>query len=167
MQLREIHALIENTADPSFAVDSRGCIAAWNDAAEAMFALAARQAIGKRCNEIVQGKDDFGRICGPCCVVQQAALDHHPVENFDLQMQTADGMRWCNVSVLIADADSISNPYSIHIVRQIDTRKRLELLVRDFTKTEAQPSAGTAAATGAPKHFSDRNSSLSSRARNT
>src|SRR6185369_16075501 len=132
-----------------------------------MFALAARQAIGKRCNEIVQGKDDFGRICGPCCVVQQAALDHHPVENFDLQMQTADGMRWCNVSVLIADADSISNPYSIHIVRQIDTRKRLELLVRDFTKTEAQPSAGTAAATGAPKHFSDRNSSLSSRARNS
>jgi hypothetical protein len=42
MRLHEIHELIAGTADPSFAVDGFGRIAAWNSAAEAMFVIRAR-----------------------------------------------------------------------------------------------------------------------------
>jgi PAS domain S-box-containing protein len=132
MWLRGIRELVASTADPSFAVDGSGCIAAWNRAAEAMFALSARAAIGRQCNEIVQGTDECGPVCSADCTIQHAVRKRHPVGNFDLQAQTANGMQWCNVSVLIADGENSTTPYSIHIVRQIDFRKRLELLVRDF-----------------------------------
>ncbi len=135
MQLDEIRKLVANTADPSFAIDGSGCIAAWNSAAEAMFALSERDAIGRQCGEIVQGTDECGPLCSADCTIQQAVRKHHPVGNFDLQVQTAHGKQWCNVSVLIADGENPATPYSIHIVRQIDLRKRLELLMRDFVMT--------------------------------
>jgi len=132
MRLREIKELVANTSDPSFAVDGSGCIAAWNSAAVAMFALSARDAIGRQCDTIVQGTDECGLVCSADCTIQQAVRKHHPVGNFDLQVQTANGMQWCNVSVLIADGENSTTPYSIHIVREIDFRKRLELIVREL-----------------------------------
>ena len=135
MRIREIKDLVDSTSDSAFAVDGSGQIVAWNSAAEAMFGLRAADAIGKTCGEIIQGTDECGPVCSADCSVQQAVRNHHPVGNFDLHIQTASGRRWSNVSVLIADEASTTLPYSIHIVRQIDVRKRLELLVRDFLVT--------------------------------
>ncbi|HLF83996.1 MAG TPA: LuxR C-terminal-related transcriptional regulator [Blastocatellia bacterium] len=135
MRLREIKGLVDSTSDSSFAVDGSGHIVAWNKSAEAMFGLPAGEAIGKMCGEIVQGMDECGPVCSADCSVQQAVRKHHPVGNFDLHVETASGRQWCNVSVLIADEPNSTLPYSIHIVRQIDVRKRLELLVRDFVVT--------------------------------
>ncbi len=130
MRLREITELVANTSDPSFAVDSSACIAAWNSAAEAMFALSAREAIGRQCNEVVQGTDECGPVCSADCIIHQAVGKHRPGGSFDLQVQAANGIQWCNVSVLIADGENPTTRYSIHIVRQNDFRTRLDLLVR-------------------------------------
>jgi PAS domain S-box-containing protein len=135
MRIREIKDLVDSTSDSSFAVDGAGHIVAWNRGAEAMFGLLADEAIGKTCREIIRGADECGPVCSADCSVQQAVRKHHPVGNFDLQIETASGRQWCNVSVLIADEANSTLPYSIHIVRQIDVRKRLELLVRDFVVT--------------------------------
>lgn len=135
MRLREIKDLLESTSDAAFAVDGSGQIVAWNPGAEAMFGLTEAGAIGKVCGEILQGMDECGSVCSPDCSVQQAVRNHHPVSNFDLHVQTARGRQWCNVSVMIADEATSTLPYSIHIVRQIDVHKRLELLVRDFVVT--------------------------------
>lgn len=132
MRIREIKDLVDSTSDSAFAVDGSGQIVAWNSAAEAMFGLSATDAMGKMCGEIVKGIDECGPVCSADCSVQQAVRKHHPVSNFDLHVETANGRQWCNVSVLIADEANSTMPYSIHIVRQIDVRKRLELLVRDF-----------------------------------
>jgi PAS domain S-box-containing protein len=135
MRIREIKDLVDSTSDSSFAVDGAGHIVAWNRAAEVMFGLPAGEAIGKMCGDIIQGMDECGPVCSADCSVQQAVRKHHPVGNFDLHIQTVSGRQWCNVSVLIADEANSTLPYSIHIVRQIDVRKRLELLVRDFVVT--------------------------------
>ncbi len=135
MRIREIKDLVDSTSDSSFAVDGAGHIVAWNRAAEAMFGLSAAGAIGKMCGEILKGMDECGPVCSADCSVQQAVRKHHPVSNFDLHVETANGRQWCNVSVLIADEANSTLPFSIHIVRQIDIRKRLELLVRDFVVT--------------------------------
>lgn len=132
MRFREIEELVASTSDPSFAVDGSGCIAAWNRAAQAMFALSAHDAIGRRCDEIIQGTDECGPVCSANCATRQAVRKRHPVGTFDLQVQTANGMQWCNVSVLTAEEENSATPYLLHIVRQIDFRKRLELLVRDI-----------------------------------
>jgi PAS domain S-box-containing protein len=135
MRFREIKELVESTSDSAFAVDGAGLVAAWNKAAEVMFGLSAADAIGKACGDILQGMDECGSVCSAACSVQQAVRNHHPVGNFDLHVQTANGRQWCNVSVMIAEEANSTLPYSIHIVRQNDVRKRLELLVRDFVVT--------------------------------
>jgi len=132
MRLREIRELIEGTSDCAFAVDGSGQIAAWNAGAAAMFGMSPDEAIGKVCGEIVQGMDECGRVCSADCIVHQAVRNHHPVGNLDLHVQTPGGRRWCNISVIIANEANSSLPFSVHIVRQIDVPKRLEILVRDF-----------------------------------
>lgn len=102
-----------------------------------MFGIAACNAIGKPCGQIIHGANECGSACSANCAVVQAVQRDCPVRNFDLQVPTTNGVRWCNVPVLIAHRDKAVSPYSIHIVREIDTRKRLELLVRDFLMTGA------------------------------
>ena len=78
------------------------------------------------------------------CAVATAAQQGLPVRNFDLRIPVASGERWCNVSVLIAHQDNALSAYSIHIVREIDMRKRLELLMRDFVMTDGGLSSAQA-----------------------
>jgi len=165
MLIREITKLVDSTSDSAFAADGSGQIVAWNHAAEAMFGMSATDAMGKMCGEIIQGADECGPVCSADCTVQQAVRKHHPVGNFDLQVETASGRQWCNVSVLIADEDNSTMPYSIHIVRQIDVRKRLELLVRDFVVTGSGLSAEQATALISSAHAPARETELSERER--
>ncbi len=165
MLIREITELVDSTSDSAFAADGSGHIVAWNRAAEAMFGMSAPDAIGKMCGEIMQGMDECGPVCSADCTVQQAVRKHHPVGNFDLQIETASGRQWCNVSVLIADGDNSTTPYSIHIVREIDVRKRLELVVRDFVVTGTGLSAEQATTLVSSAHASARESELSERER--
>jgi len=132
MRAEEIKRMIASTADAAFAIDVDGLIVAWNQAAEAVFALSAGKAIGRPCGDIVQGSDECGAVCSQECTVRQAVAKRHPISNFDLLMNTASGRQWCNVSVLVAENGASTNPYAVHIVRPIDLRKRLEILVRDF-----------------------------------
>ncbi len=137
MLLRELKEMIESTADAAFAVDGAGVIVAWNASAEALFGMQADAVMGQPCGLILQGMDECGPVCSAECSVRQAAQGHHPVRNFDLQGRTAQGRQWLNVSVLRAEIANSTAPYSMHIIRGIDVRKRMELLVRDFIVSEA------------------------------
>ena len=141
MRVGEIKDLVQGTNDSAFAVDGAGLIVAWNSAAEEMFGLTAKEAIGKACGQVLQGIDECGTVCSRDCTVRQAIRNHHPLRNFDLQIQTQQGMQWCNLSVLIAEEAHSSLPYSIHIVRPIDVPKKLELLMRNFVRSETKLSA--------------------------
>ena len=138
MRIREIKELIDSTSDSAFAVDGEGWIVAWNQAAAELFGLSPQEAIGKPCGQILQGRDECGQVCSPDCTIQQSVRKHHPVGNFDLHIKTREKRQWCNVSVLIADEVTSTLPYAIHIIRPVDVRKRLELLVRDFVVTETR-----------------------------
>ena len=136
MRLRDIRQLVESTSDAAFAVDRAGVIVAWNGPAEALFGVSTAEALDTPCRSILRGMDECGAVCSEDCTVRQAVERHHPVGNFDLQVETSQGRRWCNISVLAAADTQERANYSIHIVRQIDLRKRLEVLVRDFVVTE-------------------------------
>ena len=146
MRPEEIKKMVESTSDPAFAVDGQGLIVAWNQAAEALFALPAGEAIGRSCGEIVQGTDECGSVCSQDCTVRQALGKRHPISNFDLQVETSSGKQWCNTSVLVAENGGSTNPFAVHIIRPIDLRKRLEILVRDFIVTNTNVPAEEAVA---------------------
>jgi PAS domain S-box-containing protein len=136
MQKREIAKLVRSTADPAFAVNGMHNIEMWNKAAEEFFGISASEAIGKHCSSIIQGDDECGPFCSKDCAIFHAAEKNNPIQNFDLKIITAAGRKWCNVSVLIAEESKTVLPYTIHIVRNIDVRKRLELLMRNFVLDE-------------------------------
>ena len=142
MRFGEIKQLVDSTSDSAFVVDSSGLIVAWNRAAEAMFEKPAADVIGKSCGQILQGANERGPVCSRDCTIRQAVRSHHPIHNFDLQVKTAKGIQWCNVSVLVAEEMHPAGPYSIHIVRLVDTGKRLEILFRDFAKGQTQSAEG-------------------------
>lgn len=132
MRKGEIGKLVNDTADPAFAVNGMHNIEFWNKAAEEFFGIKKENAIGKHCGAILQGDDECGTFCSKDCAVFHAAEKHNPIQNFDLKIMTSEGRKWGNVSILIADQDKSVLPYTIHIVRNIDVRKRLELLLRNF-----------------------------------
>lgn len=156
MRLPEINELVMTTSDPAFALDGSGHIAAWNSAAEAMFALSAPDAIGRRCHAVVHGTDESGPVCSAVCAIRQAVQKNEAVGNFDLQIATANGIQWCNVSVLTADVENSATRYSIHVIHTIDTGRRLESLVRDFvvsgTGLLAAQANGSTLSTRSPVH---------------
>lgn len=154
MRFEEIKRMVNSTSDAAFAVDGDGAVVAWNQGAEMLFALPAAAAVGRSCQEIVQGTDECGTVCSRDCTVRQAVQNRHPISNFDLQMNTTAGRQWCNVSVLVAENGVSTDPHAVHIVRPIDLRKRLEILVRDFvvssTRVTPESAAAMMAATRAP-----------------
>ncbi|MFN8008380.1 MAG: LuxR C-terminal-related transcriptional regulator [Terriglobia bacterium] len=137
MRLGEVQQLVDSTSDAAFAVDSSGLIVAWNRTAEEMFRKSADEVVGKPCGQILQGTNERGPVCSRDCTIQQAVHKGHPIHNFDIQLKTSNGVRWCNVSILVAKEVRPSGPYSIHIVRSIDTGKRLEILFRDFAQSQS------------------------------
>lgn len=132
MRRDELKALIDSTGDPAFAVDSEGAIAAWNSGAEKLFGRPASEALGQACGAVIGGRDECGVVCSDNCTVRQAIENQHTVGNFDLEVGTANGRQWCNVSVLSTTDNGSTRSIALHIVRPIDLRKRLEILVRDF-----------------------------------
>jgi len=146
MREKELSELVASTKDPAFVTKGRGIVIAWNKAAEKLFGVTAAQAIGKTCASIVQGTDELGAVCSQNCVVRQAIDSHHPLENFDLEVWTVEGKRWCNVSVLTAEEKASTASHAIHIVHPADLRKRLEMAVRDFVITSTGLPADQAAA---------------------
>lgn len=163
MHFGVIRELVMSTADTSFAVDDSGRVAAWNTAAEAMFALPARQAIGTQCNEIIRGTDENGPVCSADCRTRRSIRNCDPVGSFDLRVQTGSGSQWCNVSVLTGTGPGASGSYAIHIVRQIDYRKRLEMLAQNFLRTGAVLTADRDNGQADSRREAARNADLSPR----
>lgn len=163
MRPEEIRQMTESTSDPAFAVDGEGLIIAWNQAAANLFQLTASEALGHSCAEIVKGSDECGPVCSRQCTVRQAMEKHHPIRNFDLQVETASGRQWCNTSVMVAENGSSINRFAVHIMRPIDLRKRLELLVRDFVVSNTNVPAEEAVALISSTRAAAREAELTTR----
>lgn len=140
MRLSDISHFVNGATDPAFAVDGLGVITAWNDSAAETFGISAEKAIGRLCSGIVRGKDGDGAICSSECLVKQAAKKHHPIRNFDMRIRAPKEERWFNVSVIVVDVASSVLPYAIHILRAVDTYKRMEMVLRDFVISETNVS---------------------------
>ena len=145
MSIPQITQVVEGTADPAFAIDSVGLISVWNCAAGELFGFTATEAIGRPCYEILKGTDEGGVTCSDHCYIQQALASKKIVRNFDLRIETKEGRRWSNISILMVTDSRTQSRHAIHVIHPREIRKRLELLVRDFLVTETDLSPEMAA----------------------
>lgn len=137
MRASEIRNIVDGTADPAYVLDPRGMICAWNTAAASLFQLDRSDAIGQACSDVVQGIDECGMACSEDCSIVQCTRDHEPIRSYDIQVTAAGRQIWCNASVIILKSDASDGVYTLHVLRQADAQKRLELSIRDLVAASA------------------------------
>jgi DNA-binding CsgD family transcriptional regulator len=96
-----------STSDIAFAVDSKGRIVVWNQAAEQSFGYAESEAKGQRCWDLLEGYDAFGNpSCCQGCPILKKALRHEPVYRFQLDLKTAtQGRKLFSINNLLVSND--------------------------------------------------------------
>ena len=106
------------TGDPAFAVDQRGLVVLWNEAAEDSFGYTAPQALGRKCWRLLSGKDTFGnRYCCRHCPIREMAFRNEPVNSFQSVYKTSgDEANLFAVSCLTI-SDQLGQKVLLHICR--------------------------------------------------
>jgi len=95
--------ILAQAGDGAFAVDAGQRVFLWNGAAQAMLGHGGSEVIGRRCHELLCGRDAAGNLlCGPRCPVMVMAERGERVASRDMAVTRRDGdLRWINISTLI------------------------------------------------------------------
>lgn len=134
---------LARSADGAYVVDANQRIVAWNDAAETLLGFSEQDVLGQPCHQIIGGRADGGcvicrRGCQPFAASQRGEL----VPSFDVQVRTAHGMsRWVNAGVIcidIPDESGDTSPAVIHLLRDVEAKKRAESFAADVATLSRQ-----------------------------
>ena len=87
MATQHIHYV---TGDAAFTIDRNGVIINWNPAAEQEFGFLANEVIGRRCWQLLAGRDKFGNryCCQKCPLMEMAARKESP-HSTEIEFKTA------------------------------------------------------------------------------
>jgi len=113
---------IARSGEAVFAIDSSDRIVLWNKKCEEMLGRPARAVLGKRCYDVVAGRDASGNIyCYRNCPVAYQARERQsdPVSRFPLRLRTAEGAeRWVEMSLFAIPSYHPALATVVHIVRE-------------------------------------------------
>jgi len=113
---------IARSKEAVFAIDSADRIVLWNKRAEELLGRPARAVLGKRCYEVLAGRDAQGNIyCYRNCPVafQAREKQSQPVARFPLQVPTGNGgERWVEMSLFAIPSYHPALSTVVHIVRE-------------------------------------------------
>lgn len=130
---------IARSKEAVFAIDSSDRIVLWNKRCEELLGRSARAVLGKRCYEVLAGRDAQGNIyCYRNCPVafQAREKQSHPVARFPLQVPTGNGgERWVEMSLFAIPSYHPALSTVVHIVRE--TKKNPSSLEKKLEKEAA------------------------------
>ena len=131
---RQLAELLEGTTDAAFTVDLQGEIRTWNKAAENLFGYPAASAVGNACATLMKGRLDCRTpVCCQSCDVLECIRAGRDVSNFDMEISTVGGRRiWVNVSLLVTYDQHTERRLIIHMMRDIQRRKKAEKLTKEM-----------------------------------
>ncbi len=112
---------IARSKEAVFAIDSSDRIVLWNKKCEELFGKPARAVLGKRCYEVLAGRDAQGNIyCYRNCPVAYQAREKssEPVARFPLRVPTDNGERWVEMSLFAIPSYHPALSTVVHIVRE-------------------------------------------------
>ena len=127
---------IARSGEAVFAIDSSDRIILWNKKCEEMLGRPARAVLGKRCYDIIGGRDENGNVyCYRTCPVAYQARERpkEPVHRFQLSMETGGGARkTVEVSLFAIPAYHPALSTVVHVLR--DGKQKTSALERGLTK---------------------------------
>lgn len=134
MEPRELFALLDSAGDAAFTADLTGEICHWSPRAEELLGFSATQVFGRPCAEVVAGRDEHANeICRAGCKTLELARTGGAIPTFDLHAATIWGKRkWLSVSTIVVPVKKNTLPLVVHLMRDIDPRKRIENATRDI-----------------------------------
>jgi len=124
----ELLDLLSSGDPPAFATDSRERIVFWNRGAAAVLGRRSEEALGRRCFEVVCGRDVFGnRLCYQNCTVSAMARASEPVSGFELRVPPPDGGAppLVHVTILRVPGPRPDLFTLVHVLQPIDQAARV------------------------------------------
>lgn len=142
---QELFDLFEATSDAVFAVTDQCEICSWNKAAEKLFGYPRTEALGKSCNELLQGRGTMGLgVWGEECSIRECVEKRVEVPRFDLEVKTRSGRRlWVSVGTVLYGSSQNHGRRSliVHVANNITQHRREEELLRKMTSLARQLSS--------------------------
>ena len=134
----DLAEMLATTAEGGFAIDGEGRIALWNRGAEDLLGHTVREAVGRRCCDLLMGDDENGnRLCCRGCHIKELSRAGTPVHTFDMRTRTKSGATiWVNVSTLRVSSDE-SGDRTVHLIRDVTTTREILALIRERLATPA------------------------------
>ena len=121
---------IARSRDAVFATDSGDRIILWNKKCEALLGRTARSVLGKRCYEVIGGRDVYGNtycIRGCPVVFQTRERPQEPVHRFSLSISVGEnGRKAFAYSLFAIPAHHPALSTLVHVLRQRQKESRLE-----------------------------------------
>ena len=121
---------ISRSGQAVFATDGADRIVLWNKGCEALLGKTARSVLGKRCYEVMCGRDTNGNLyCHRSCPVayQARELKDQPVRPFELNVKTGEGKQRTVSSSMFAIPDCHpALTKVVHVLRPAEVRAGAE-----------------------------------------
>lgn len=119
------------------AVNTEYRIVGWNRAAEQLFDVAEREALGRPCYEVVAGKNaQGGPVCMRGCLPMQLASRGRPVGAIDMERKGQGGETQSLTCTTLTSRTphSPSHPVLIHVFRPNEDRLKLKALLAELAQ---------------------------------
>lgn len=139
--MKSSQEIVFKTSEIAYAVNREGSIVAWNRAAEKVLGYTDKEALGKKCWELLGGEDSYGNqyCCEGCPVLNQAFSDKS-VNCFRVSFKTASlEMKDFAVSALLLSSEA-GVDLMVHLCRNEPGIEHKPL--NGYSKHQAAPTAG-------------------------
>ncbi|MDH5513009.1 MAG: LuxR C-terminal-related transcriptional regulator [Gammaproteobacteria bacterium] len=134
--------MLFRAVDGVFVVDSQQRIVFWNPGCDQLFGRTSADVMGKRCCEVVRGKDPAGQpFCGGSCCVARLSLGENAPGAFPLRVQDAQGqeLRYA-VSIVLVPSLRQDQWYCVHLLRRGEAIDPLAIIQHE---ADPNPNIGT------------------------
>jgi DNA-binding CsgD family transcriptional regulator len=126
-QSTEVLDVLSQSDTPALATDIGGHIVFWNRAAERLLGRPINQVLGRRCYDVLGGKDVFGnRFCHENCSVVSMSRKGETVQGFEIVLGSSPKQEQnLTVSILKIPGSRAELFTLVHILQPIDRAGRL------------------------------------------
>jgi DNA-binding CsgD family transcriptional regulator len=118
---------VADSDTPAFATDAAGHVLLWNRGMEKLLGRSRKDALGRRCFELLAGRDVFGnRYCHENCAVMCMSRKCESVQAFEMTVRSSAPPEVAvQVSVLDLPGAGPKERSLLHVLQPIDTTNRL------------------------------------------
>jgi DNA-binding CsgD family transcriptional regulator len=112
---------IARSGEAVFAIDPSDRIILWNKKCEELLSRPARNVLGKRCYDVLAGRDAQGNVyCYRNCPVAFQAREKpsDPVKRFPLSIDTGNGKKWFQISLFSIPSYHPALSTVVHVLRE-------------------------------------------------